>query len=74
MKLFVKELGMKTVPIIDENFILNHTCDELLKIADAPSLLNPDALQEGIVFRLYDSLEKITFKAISNEYLLKHGL
>ena len=74
MLLFVKELGLKTVPILDDNFILNHTCDEILKKADNPSPLNPLCLQEGIVFRLYDSLEKISFKAISNEYLLKWGL
>jgi RNA ligase (TIGR02306 family) len=74
MKLFVKELGLKTVPILDENFILNHTCDEILKMADKFSPLNLQCLQEGIVFRLYDSLEKISFKAISNEYLLKWGL
>jgi RNA ligase (TIGR02306 family) len=74
MKSFVKELGLKTVPILDENFILNHTCDELLEIADNSSPLNSQHLQEGIVFRLYDSLEKISFKVLSNKYLLKWGL
>lgn len=74
MLAFVKELGMKTVPVIDDNFILNHTCEELLKIADAPCPFNKNVLQEGIVFRLYDSTEKITFKVISNEYILKYGL
>jgi RNA ligase (TIGR02306 family) len=71
---FVKGLGLKTVPILNDNFILNHTCDELLKMADIPSPLNPQLLQEGTVFRLYDSLEKISFKALSNEYILKWGL
>jgi RNA ligase (TIGR02306 family) len=74
MRLFVKELGLKMVPILDDNFILNHTCDEILKMADVNSPLNPQCIQEGLVFRLYDSLEKISFKAISNEYLLKWGL
>jgi hypothetical protein len=73
MKLFVKDLGLKTVPIIDDNFVLNHTCDELLKLADEPSILSPELPKEGIVFRLYDSLEKISFKAVSNAYLLKYG-
>lgn len=71
---FVKDLGMKTVPILNDNFILNHTVEELLKMADQPCPLNPKVPQEGIVFRLYDSTEKLSFKAISNEYLLKYGL
>jgi RNA ligase (TIGR02306 family) len=74
MLLFVKDLGLKTVPILDDNFILNHTCDELITMADGTSPLNPTCLQEGIVFRLYDSTEKISFKSISNQYLLKWGL
>jgi RNA ligase (TIGR02306 family) len=74
MKLFVKDLGLKTVPIVDENFILNHTVEDLLKLADSPSPLNPDLPQEGLVFRLYDSPNKISFKVISNAYLLKWGL
>ena len=74
MKLFVKDLGLKTVPIIDENFILNHSCDEIIKLADGPSVMTPSLPKEGIVFRLYDSKEKITFKVLSNEYLLKYGL
>jgi RNA ligase (TIGR02306 family) len=74
MKHFMKELGLKTVPIIEENFILNHTSEELLKMADMPSPLNPNLPQEGLVFRLYDSLQKVSFKVISNEYLIKHGL
>jgi RNA ligase (TIGR02306 family) len=73
MLMFVQDLGLRTVPIIDDNFILNHTCDEILAMANMNSPLNPNVIQEGIVFRLYDSTEKITFKSISNEYLLKYG-
>jgi RNA ligase (TIGR02306 family) len=71
---FVKDLGMKTVPILDDDFILDHTVDELMAMADGPCPLNPSVPREGIVYRLYDSTEKITFKTISNEYLLKYGL
>lgn len=74
MILFVKELGMKTVPIIDDDFILDHTMDQILSLADGPCPFNPLVPREGIVYRLYDSTEKITFKTISNEYLLKYGL
>jgi len=74
MLLFAKDLGMKTVPVMDDNFILDHTMDELMALADGPCPYNPSVLREGIVYRLYDSTEKITFKTISNEYLLKYGL
>jgi hypothetical protein len=74
MKLFVKDLGLKTVPIVDDNFILNHSVDQLLELADGPSYLNESELREGYVYRLYDSTEKITFKTVSNKYLIKHGL
>jgi RNA ligase (TIGR02306 family) len=74
MLLFAKELGVQTVPILENNFVLNHTCDKLLQMVNRPSPLNSSCLQEGMVLRLYNSTEKITFKVISNEYLLKHGL
>jgi RNA ligase (TIGR02306 family) len=74
MILFIKELGLKTVPVVDNNFILNHTVEDLLKLADQPSPMNQELPQEGLVFRLYDSPNKISFKVISNNYLLKWGL
>jgi hypothetical protein len=60
--------------LVDNNFILNHTVEELLKLADMSSPLNPDLPQEGLVFRLYDSPSKVSFKVISNNYLLKWGV
>lgn len=42
--------------------------DELLAYADGPSM-NPNVKREGLVFKSYDS--GFTFKAISNEWLLK---
>jgi len=71
---FYKELGLNMVPVISDNFVLNHTVEDLLKLSDAPSPLNPNELQEGIVYRLYDSSNKVTFKVISNAYLEKWGL
>jgi RNA ligase (TIGR02306 family) len=71
---FLKEVGLKSVPVITDNFILDHTVDELLAMADAPSPLNPKEIQEGTVYRLYDSTEKVSFKVISNAYLIKWGL
>lgn len=71
---FVKDIGMKTVPILDDNFILDHTVDQLMEMANGPCPLNPSVPREGLVYRLYDSTKKITFKTISNDYLLKYGL
>jgi len=71
---FVKNLGLKMVPIINDNFILNHSCDELLSLANTKSKLSPNYFQEGMVFRLYYNNDKISFKVISNDYLIQHGL
>jgi len=76
MESFCKDFNLKTVPVIEKNWILNAsvTCDDLIKYADGASLLNPKALREGVVWRLNDKEnQKYSFKAISNEYLLKWG-
>ena len=60
------------VPIIDTEFVLPDTVEELLTIATDKSMVNPDVLREGIVFRGRDG--QLSFKAVSPEYLAKHGL
>jgi RNA ligase (TIGR02306 family) len=70
MESFVKELGMKTVPIIERNFILNLTMAEMLNKANGRSLL-ADTRREGLVFRLNEEGNKVSFKVISTEFLLK---
>jgi RNA ligase (TIGR02306 family) len=74
MQHFLNDLGLKMVPVVNDNLILDHTVEELLKMADASSPLNPNEIQEGLVFRLYDSMDKVTFKVISNAYIDKWGL
>ena len=57
------------VPILDEHFILPATCDELLDYAASePSKLD-GGMREGVVLRTWDG--KQSFKAVSNEFLLK---
>lgn len=76
MESFCKDLGLETVPVIDKNWIFTPAIsrDDLIKFADGASLLNPKALREGVVWRLNDPVaHKFSFKAISNEYLLKWG-
>jgi len=66
----VEMLGLETVPVLDTNFKLPDTNDELLKFADSKSELNPNYDREGIVIRTLD--RKISFKVISNKFLLKY--
>jgi RNA ligase (TIGR02306 family) len=63
------ELGFQSVPII-ENFILPYGVDELLKLAEGKSVLNSNTEREGLVIRSYDM--SISFKAISNKFLMKN--
>jgi RNA ligase (TIGR02306 family) len=62
-------LGFETVPILEREFSLPVTIEELLKQAEGKSLLNPETEREGLVIRSLDM--KISFKAISNQFLLK---
>lgn len=68
-KLICDDLGLEMVPIVDEYFKLPDTVEEILKYADDKSVLNPNFDREGVVVRSKD--RKISFKVISNLYLLK---
>ena len=61
--------GLKYVPIVDEHFKLPNTCEELLKIATGKSKID-GGMREGLVFRSVDGVK--SFKAVSNEFLLKY--
>ena len=75
MESFCSDFGLKTVPVIDKEWILTPetTRDKLINFADGASLLNPQANREGVVWRLNNPDYKFSFKAISNKYLLKWG-
>ena len=60
------------VPVLDEAFILPDTVEELLDFATAKSVVNPNVLREGVVFRSQDG--QTSFKAVSPEYLMKHDI
>ncbi len=61
--------GLKTVPILNVDYQLPDTIDEVLEYAEEKSELNPSFDREGVVIRSYD--RQISFKAISNKFLLK---
>ena len=66
-----ESLGIPHIKIIDKEFILDHTVDQLLEMAEGPGV-NPGVQREGIVCKANTS-HGISFKAISNSYLLKRG-
>lgn len=69
-KEIVESMGMKFVPILDTNYHIPNDMETFKKYATAPSAINPNVLREGIVLR--DPTNDMSFKNVSNEYLLKH--
>lgn len=67
-KIIKEEMSLDTVPILERNFKLPENVEEILKYADAKSVLNPTFDREGVVIRSHD--RKISFKVISNKFLL----
>lgn len=63
------QYGIPWVPIVDENFILPDTVEELLAIATDASVVD-GGMREGLVFRSQDGSQ--SFKAVSNEFLMKY--
>ena len=71
MTLILDDYGIPCVPIVSDNFVMPDTVDELLEIATDASAVDGDP-REGLVFRSADGVR--SFKAVSNEFLLKyHG-
>lgn len=66
------EFGLETVPTILVDFNLPETIEELLEIAIGKSVLNENTTREGLVWVSIDSPIRISFKTISNTFLLKY--
>lgn len=66
----VETMGLKHVPVLMKDYALDEkdTVEELLKLAEFKSVLANTVEREGIVFKQVDG--GMTFKAISNRYLL----
>lgn len=69
MQTLIKELDLEMVPLLTNSFHLPDNQKELLDYAVAPSFFNPNVKREGVVLRTLDN--KLSFKVISNDYLLK---
>jgi RNA ligase (TIGR02306 family) len=65
-------LDLQLVPVLETGKSLTDfaSLDAVLAYADANSALNPKAAREGVVFRSEGETRKLSFKAISNRFLL----
>lgn len=72
---FCEAARINIVPFIDILKIDSNThLDFLLNIAEGSSMINPTANREGLVFRIDENDKRVTFKAVSNAFLLQESL
>jgi hypothetical protein len=64
----MENCGFDYVPFLEMDFLLPNSVEGMLKYAEGSSVLNRNTEREGVVVRSYDT--KISFKAISNKFLL----
>ena len=69
MTAILKDYGIPCVPVLNTEYQLPATCDELLAYAEGFSQIDGD-IREGIVLRTWDGIN--SFKAVSNNFLLKY--
>jgi hypothetical protein len=63
---------LKWVPILETEYLLPETIEDLLIYATEKSVVYPSTLREGIVLR--DAENTVSFKAVSPEFLLKYKI
>ena len=63
----IDKMGLNHVPVLNTEYVLKHTVEDLLACAEGKSIL-ANTEREGIVFKEVNG--GMTFKAISNKYLL----
>ncbi|HYV90189.1 MAG TPA: RNA ligase (ATP) [Chitinophagales bacterium] len=73
----MKELDLKTVPLISDDYKLENGIHDLVSKATLRSQLRNESWAEGIVIRPLtektDVMGRVSFKAINPEFLLKYG-
>lgn len=81
MVMLCNELGLKTVPILQSNYVLGvHTVGELLELSKGKSVLLESAEREGIVIRDLENKfqpirglgDHLSFKVINPDFIMKH--
>jgi RNA ligase (TIGR02306 family) len=71
-RVFCDTHGIKHVPVLSKEMVIQEWVTGLLTMADGQSVLNPKANREGLVFKS-NAFDGPSFKAISNRWLLKNG-
>lgn len=69
---FCKDNGFEHVPILDDNYTIPETVQEILKESNGYSVFGDKVLREGLVIRKKND-SRISFKVKSPEYLILHG-
>jgi RNA ligase (TIGR02306 family) len=73
--IMMDNMNLETVPIIDKNFKLPENYEDLILYADGKSML-VEGPREGVVFvaknPVYNDNGRLSFKVISNKFILKH--
>ncbi len=79
----INSLELKTVPIVERNYVLTDNINELILKSTRKSLIAPDVWAEGIVIRVLrptnDSIlgdfvnGRVSFKVVNPEFLIKFG-
>lgn len=71
MAKILKGYRIPTVPILDAEHELPYTMEDMKAEATGKSVINPNVMREGIVYRSPDGQK--SFKNVSNEYLLRNN-
>lgn len=69
-KILLDKYNIKWVPILGE-VQMPDTMEELKQLATGKSVVNPNVMREGLIYRSLDGSD--SFKNVSREYLLKHN-
>lgn len=70
-------LDLPFVRVIEKNFVLNHSVEDLIKMSIIKDPINPEVWAEGLVFRPVvedrdEELGRLSFKVINPMFLLKY--
>jgi RNA ligase (TIGR02306 family) len=72
----IQKIGLQTVPILNENYILNTDIKSLVELSIGKSLINKEGWREGIIIRPLTEKklegERFSFKIINHNFLLKY--
>ncbi|MCC6370552.1 MAG: RNA ligase (ATP) [Bacteroidia bacterium] len=79
LKNMMAVLNLKMVPVLDENYRLQNSLDDLIGKSKLKSLLNNDTIAEGIVIRPLEEINdgkvmkgRVSFKVINPDFLIKY--